>query len=163
MTSSRPLAPRPNPRPEAPRPESPLPRKVDDVGCRILTREFNFRLSVQKVAGTKMCFWKQRKNGCKSQNPKLVQFTFLCVNLLLCFFVLLSKLIRGQGLWTADLRTYFPLGMTNFLEWSEVSGSQEKTIFISFPFWSEYNHLLTVTAFWKPVWMPSDNCPERKV
>lgn len=54
MTSSRPLAPRPNPRPEAPRPESPLPRKVDVVGCRILTREFNFRLSVEKVAGTKM-------------------------------------------------------------------------------------------------------------
>lgn len=38
MASSRPDAPRPNPRPEAPRPENPLPREVG-VGCRIVREE----------------------------------------------------------------------------------------------------------------------------
>ena len=48
MASSRPDAPRPNPRPEAPRPENPLPREVG-VGCRIVREELGQTVKKRSV------------------------------------------------------------------------------------------------------------------
>lgn len=127
MASSRPDAPRPNPRPEAPRPENPLPREVG-VGCRIVREELGQTVKKRSVFSFLIYVYRRLLCHIYDHDEKLpYDHKFLCFVFLRSFFyfsIFLSSsavtmgdffclTVCPRGKWYSLKVSHFPTSLNN--------------------------------------------------